>query len=337
MPIENEYPQGEEALNQHERLMHDLSLTTISFRRHGAYERGDTEGKEHLKGQLTTETFGAVREAAQEWVSSLPESVDVNIIASPTFMPAERPVSEAAKELHPTATTAINPRRASVTSALYADELRNRFGEEFGGYLATDDLSEQAQAARKVLNLPEPENARRLDGRLGDIFEFTTKDEAANIPAFFKTLAQSEYKGMRPEFWHDFIRGKLPQDLNDIYLKSGGDSAVKKASMALGVVSDAMDSGEHHEKQVDLLVSHEEVIGSLAYQILGYLRDNNLVTEAQIEQLEGNKVGYNQGFDLHIDSAGNMTVDIAGLQISDLSFEQLKEYVDGKVVAEDID
>lgn len=323
--------EAEAQVEDHEALMNDPSVVTVSFRRHGAYERGDTEGKEQLKGQLTSETFGGVREAAKDWVNSLPDDVDIQIIASPTFMPAERPVSEEVQERHPGATTRIEPRRASVTSALYADELRNRYGKEFGGYLASEDMSELGQTVRAAADLPEPENARRLDQRLGDIFEFTTKEESQHIPEFFKTLAQSQYKGMRPEFWHDFIRGTLPKELNDIYLKAGGDSAVEKADLALSVVADALAKPRANKKEVDLLVSHEEVIGSLAYQVLEYVRDNNLADEAAIAQMDANKFSYNQGFDIHVNNQGKATIEVAGVTLKDIDFEDMRNYVHQKI------
>lgn len=322
-----------------EALMHDPSITTISFRRHGSYNRGMAEGESQLKGQLTKQdgSFEGVNEVASQWVDSLPDEVDVEIIASPTGMPAERPVPEAAQERHPNATTRIEPRRASVTSALYAAKLRERFGADYGGYLANDNLSEAGQVARAEAGHDEPDNPRHLDQRLGDIFEYTTPEESAHIPNFFKTLGATYEGGMgNKNFWPDFIRGNLPRELNDAYLAAGGDTAVEKANMALEVMEDYLDQEKptDDKKQVALLVSHEEVIGSLAYQIQEYVRERGLADDKTVAALEANKFSYNQGFDVHVNSEGRATFDIAGQELSNIDLEDLKQYITEKIEAQ---
>ena len=338
---ESQLPDMEALLvENNEALMHDPSVKTISIRRHGAYNRGAAEGKEHLKGQLTKQdrSFEGVNEVAEEWVDSLPDEVDVEIIASPTFMPAERPVPNEAQKRHPDAVAKITPRRASVTSSLYAAKLRERFGDEFGGYLATEDLSERGQEVREALGLEEPENARQLDQRLGDIFEYTTAEESAHIGKFFKTLGATYEGGMgNKNFWPDFIRGNLPKELNDAYLAAGGDTAVEKAGLALEVIEDYLDKdkSEDDKKQVALLVSHEEVIGSLAYQIQEYVKDKGLADDEVVAALDANKFGYNQGFDMHVNSEGQATFEIAGQELKDIDLNDLKQYVAEKISAQE--
>jgi hypothetical protein len=309
-----------------ESLIKDPALITISIRRHGAYERGDKVPVQ--RGQLTSETFGGVRQVAEEWVAKLPEAANVSIIASPTYMPAQRPVSDAARERHPEARERIEPRRASVTSSLYADELRKRFGAEYGGYLANADLSAQGRAAREAAGIEDSPNSRALDRRLGDIFENTTKEQSEFIPDFFKLLG-STYGGLTPDFWRDFIHGELPDDLNQAYLKAGGEPAVIKAAKAIEVINEVSEQPRSQLKDVALIISHEEVIGSLAFQIQEYVRDHNLASQETVGKLDATKFSYNQGFDVHIDHEGNAIVQISGEDIR-VNINSLKDYVDAK-------
>jgi hypothetical protein len=311
----------------HAELLGDPKYISISLRRHGAYERGDKNPIQ--RGQLTKETFGGVREAADAWVADLPEGAEVSLIASPTYMPAQRPIAAEARERHPEASERIEPRRASVTSSLYAAALRRRFGDEFGGYLATEDLSERGQEIRDQLEQPEPPNARHLDSRLGDIFENTTKEESEFVPEFFKKLSET-YGGLTPDFWRDYIRGSLPAELNEVYLKAGGDPAVEKAAMTLDTIGDLVSRPHGETKQVALMVSHEEVIGSLAYQILDYIKANNLAEEDVIAQLDSTKIGYNQGFDIHVGAGGKAFVEVAGVDLQ-IDLNELTGYVKNKV------
>lgn len=51
-------------------LFHDPGLVSISFRRHGAYDRDQGSV---LRGQLTQDTMPATKESATDWVSMLPK------------------------------------------------------------------------------------------------------------------------------------------------------------------------------------------------------------------------------------------------------------------------
>lgn len=341
-------------VDRNESLMHDPTVKTVSIRRHGPYNRGAAEGESQLKGQLTKKdgSFESVNAAAQEWVDSLPEDVNIEIIASPTNMPAERPLSDEAQERHPNAKTKITPRRASLTSGLYAEKLRERFAPKYqdedpervrdvdeteASYwrLASDDLSPRLQEALEGGTRPESVNTRRLDQRLGDIFEYTTEEESQHIGKFFGTLSKTYDGGMgNPDFWPDFIRGNLPKELNDAYLAAGGDMAVEKAALALEVIGDFLKKPEGDKKEVALLLSHEEVIGSLAYQIQEYLRDRRLADDETIAALDANKFSYNEGFDIHVDNNGKATFEIIGFELKDIDLEDLKQYIAEKVDAQ---
>lgn len=330
----------EAQFKEHESLMKDPSVKTVSIRRHGPYNRGAKDGEGQLRGQLTQRdgSFESVNAAADEWVQSLPDDVDVEIIASPTGMPSTlvgNEVKDPSVEEVEEAERRINPRRASVTSALYAEKLRGRFGTEFGGYLASDDMSEQGRAAREALELDEPSSPRQLDQRLGDIFEYTNAEQSQHIGKFFGTLSKTYDGGMgNPNFWPDFIRGNLPKELNDAYLAAGGESAVKKSARALEVIEDYLEKPEADKKEVALLVSHEEVIGSLAYQIQEYLSDNGRADDVTISALDANKFSYNEGFDIHADTEGTATIEIAGQELEGIDLDDLKRYIADKLAAE---
>ena len=298
-----------------ETLMADPEYYTVSFRRHGRYERGDNVPTQ--RGQLTSETMLEVRENAKAWVNSLPENAAIRIINSPTFMPAEGPTGNR-----------IEPARARATGALYGSELRNRFGEGYG-YLADESLSAEGLAAREKFPTVEHNASRELERRIGDIFEMTTKEQSEHVPAFFKKLSET-YGGLTPEFWKNFIQGTLPSELNDAYLKAGGEPAVKKAANALDVLSELTSAtSEEDKKKVTLLISHEEVIGSVAYQIVECMRDSNLVDVATAERLEAIKFSYNEGFDINVDSSGNCVIDIKGERL-EIPLADLRNYVHSK-------
>ena len=98
-------------------LFQDPAVKSVSFRRHGAYERSQDSVQ---RGQLTQETMPDVKAAAHEWVSLLPEGVKLDFVTSPTGMPATGPTGNR-----------LMPARARMTGALYGVELRDRFGEDF--------------------------------------------------------------------------------------------------------------------------------------------------------------------------------------------------------------
>lgn len=275
-------------------LFQDPGVKSVSFRRHGAYERSQDSVQ---RGQLTRETMPDVKAAAHEWVSLLPEGVRLDFVTSPTGMPATGPTGNR-----------LMPARARMTGALYGVELRDRFGEDFTR-LAESERSEKTQ------HLPASETAspRTTDQRLGDIFEYTTKEESEHIPTFFKELSTA-YGGMTPEFWHDYIRGNLPGAVQEAFIAGGGDSALDKSIMATDWIIERSQIPDDGDKHVALAISHEEVIGSLTYQIAEYLRANDGMSAEEIEAIESEKIGYNQGFDIHIDSYG-----VAALKIGDSS------------------
>lgn len=275
-------------------LFQDPSVISLSFRRHGAYERSQDSAQ---RGQLTQETMPDVKAAAHEWVTLLPDEVKLDFVTSPTGMPAVGPTGNK-----------LMPARARMTGALYGVELRDRFGENFTR-LAESERSEKTQdlPANKIAS------PRTTDQRLGDIFEYTTKEESEHIPGFFKELSAA-YGGMTPEFWHDYIRGSLPAAVREAFIAGGGDPALDKSIMATDWIIERSKIVGDGDKHVALAISHEEVIGSLTYQIAEYLRANGGMGSEDIEAIESEKFGYNQGFDMHVDSSG-----VAALKIGNSS------------------
>lgn len=284
----------ESRLDEIDSLFHDTDLTTISIRRHGAYERSPDSVQ---RGQLTKETMPAVKEAASEWVGNLPEDVKLDFVTSPTGMPATGPTGEA-----------LMPARARMTGALYGGVLRERFGEDFT-HLARNERSEATQG----LPANETLSPRTTDQRLGDLFEYTDKEESAHIPTFFKELSGT-YGGMTPEFWQNYIRGTLPENVQEAFIAGGGDTALEKSIMATDWILEHAGGQDDSEKHVALAISHEEVIGSLGYQIGEYLRHTKQISEEAVEQIESEKFSYNEGYDLHVDADG-----VAAIKIGDVT------------------
>lgn len=301
-----------------ESLMEDSSYYTFSIRRHGRYERGDNVPTQ--RGQLTKETFPEVREVAKQWVDSLPEDVEVHIITSPTFMPAEGPQGDK-----------IYPKRAKATGSIYGAELRERFGEGHG-YLSYESLSERGKEVRdKAGTGLDIKSQRELDQRLGDIFEMTTKEQSERVPDFFKQLSK-DYGGLTPDFWQDFIKGNLPEELNNKYLAAGGETALQKTKNAIDVIESTLAKPHDAKKQVALLVSHEEVIGSMVYQLTEFAKSEDLLNDSQIEQLESTRISYNQGFDLHV-KGETASVNINGV-VFEVDLKKFGEYVEEKLKQE---
>lgn len=71
----------------------------------------------------------------------------------------------------------LMPARSRMTGALYGVALRERFGEYF-----TRHAYSERSARTQELSASEVTAPRTTDRRLGDIFEFTTKQESENIP-----------------------------------------------------------------------------------------------------------------------------------------------------------
>ena len=312
--LQNIKHKQEAVRERNQELLQDPSVVSVSFRRHGRYERGDNVPTQ--RGQLTKETMKEVREVAHEWVAALPEEVDLRIVTSPTYMPAEGPTGEK-----------LEPKRASVTGALYGAELPERFGEGYG-YLGTENLSKDETRQAREESGVEHNASREHDRRIGDIFEMTTAEQSQYIPAFFKQLSQ-EYGGLTPDFWKNYIQGTLPKELNYAYLAGGGEPAVVKAEKAVEVLQElAQKTGD--QKQVDLVVSHEEVIGSLAFQIAEYVKEKGLADEATAGELEDVKFSYNQGFDVHVGENGHADIVLGG-ELFEIDLNDLQSYLKLKV------
>lgn len=301
-PEKTKETQGKDA----DALFLDPSVISISLRRHGAYERSQESVK---RGQLTKETMPDVKTAAHEWAALLPDGVQLDFVTSPTGMPTTGPTGNR-----------LMPARARMTGALYGGALRERFGEDFTRLA-------QSERSEKTHDLPAGEVTapRTTDQRLGDIFEFTTKEKSEHIPGFFKELS-SAYGGMTPEFWHDYIRGNLPEAVQKAFLAGGGDTALDKSIMATDWIIEHSQSRGDGEKHVALAISHEEVIGSLTYQIAEYLRKNKELSTEEVEAIESEKIGYNQGFDLHVDTDGKATIKI-GKASAAVDLQDFREFL----------
>lgn len=300
-----------------ENLIDNPDYYTVSIRRHGRYERGDNVPTQ--RGQLTTETIPEVRAVAKQWVESLPEEVEVHIITSPTFMPAEGPQGDK-----------LYPKRAKATGSLYGLELRERFGEGHG-YLSFEALSDRGKELRQHSDM-EHRSQRELDQRLGDIFEMTTKEQSEYVPAFFKQLSK-DYGGLTPDFWQDFIHSNLPEALNEAYLVAGGETALQKTKNAIDVIKSTVDKPHDAKKQVALLVSHEEVIGSLVYQLTEFAKSQGLLSPEEVSKLEAVRIGYNQGFDLHVKSDNSAVVEFDGVSFT-VNLDDFNNFVEARLQQE---
>ena len=205
-------------------LFQDPNLVTVSFRRHGAYER-DTNSPQ--RGQLNKETMPATIAAAQEWTSLLPANADIQIITSPTGMPATGPNG-----------AAIMPARARMSGALYGSQLREKFGTKYG-YLAAEEVSDR-NSEFSQRSKTEYNGQRITDRNIGDIFEFTDNSKGQFVQPFFKKLSEI-YGGLTPDFWSDYIKGTLPEDLNETFMAGGGQTALEKAIVATELLIELLE------------------------------------------------------------------------------------------------
>jgi hypothetical protein len=289
----------------------DSGVASISLRRHGAYERSE---ESVLRGQLTKETMPEVIESAQEWASMLPnkDKVNLDIVTSPTGMPARGPSGKR-----------IMPARSRMTGALYGKVLNEKFGD---GFIVLDKDERASDIDTEALG--NARSTRTTDQRLGDIFEFTTEEENANIPNFFNAV-KSVYGGLTPDFWHDYIRGSLPDEVEEAFLSAGGDTALEKSLMATDWILEKANGDKDGLKHVALAISHEEVIGSLAYQICEYLREIQGARAEDIEYIENYRIGYNQGLDIHVNPMGLAIIKVGEVSVP-LMLSDFREYLISK-------
>ncbi len=317
-PFNKETPRlSEESLLEvnTELLMHDPSLLTVSLRRHGKYERSPSSPQ---RGQLTKETFPEVKEKAKAWVEELPEELEIDLFASPTGMPATGPSGKS-----------INPARARMSSALYGIELRNRFGSGYG-LIDKEEISDRNTEFTKETRKP-PKSVRKTERRLGDIYEFCgSKEQAQHIPTFFKMLGDT-YGGLNKDFWHDYTRDELPEDLKAIFLQGGGQLAVKKAKNVSDWLSELSDSKPEDEvKHVTLAISHEETIGPFAYRVAQFLKETGGANSEEIDQIENKSFSYNEGFDLHIDDDKDVVMEVDDIRVV-FNLGEFGEYLEKQV------
>jgi hypothetical protein len=118
----------------------------------------------------------------------------------------------------------------------------------------------------------------------------------------------------------------MPSELLQVFLEGGGELAIDKAANALDIVEELSRMPRSEKKQVALLISHEEVIGSLAYQVGEYLRENGHADEDTVKAIEAVKFGYNDGFDFHVDANGDAAIDINGIHAG-FNIQDIRQYL----------
>jgi hypothetical protein len=302
-----------ERLGDHE-LFNDPSLVSISLRRHGQTEN---DPESNLAGQLHGEALQDTKEVANAWLDELPEDANISITNSPSFLP------HFDDEGNPT----IKPARARMTGAMYGAALRERTGDKAIG-LSRSTVDKLGREGVTVV--------REQDQRLGDILEFHNPQVHAPVPEFVKAMDKTYPNGI--DFFRDYLAGTVEPEVQEKYAAAGGIDSVDRAAMMADWLVDSVDKGRSQEgKNIELGISHEESIGSLIYQIGDYTNavngDANMADAIKASAL----VGYNEGFDIHVDPKGTAILSLPDNQRAVFDLEAFKGFIDNKVDLEKVE
>lgn len=310
-----------EALSSAEgALWADPSVHTFCFRRHGKYDR---EGK--TRGQVTTDSMPTIRQAADDILAQVGPGSVVNLVASPTFMPAERQVEISIMQNGTLERVSIEQqlraRRATATSAVMGRHMLRSMGVD-----SYEGQSGQIMINRENPLDPDTGEAVEENRKLGDIFEYYMPGEFNTVSSFFEVLTKSEFGGMNPKFWHAYKTGQLPSELRKAFVQSGGSEAIDKVHDVVTWI-DNKDMPEDGKKHVEVAVSHEEVVGSFIFQVSEFVKDSPNVDQATKDMLTAAEVSYTEGFDIHFGADGIMTFVLKGKAVK-LDVDEFKEFIE---------
>lgn len=280
-----------------EALWEDKKIVSLSFRRHGRY---DTERGSEKVGSLTVPGIEEAGRAARNWSGNLPKDVRVTIHESPSFLIA-------GERQYPTPHK-VKPRRATITASLYEKEI---FGKLAPAKI--DEKSGMLQSTR-----------RKQTDLLGDLMEhITTREQEARISAFFETRAEIYGKDME-RFWHDFSHGRLDPRLQEALKACGGSDSLDLATNLTEFISGAGKAESADKKNVILGLTHGETMESFLYQLGEFFKTKG----HEAEGLGETSFSYNEGFDVHIDGAGNLVVVLPGGKNFGVNLHEFREYLD---------
>lgn len=279
-----------------EALWRDKEVVSLSLRRHSRY---DTERGSAKVGSLTIPGIEEAKRAAKNWSEKLSKDAGVTIYESPSFLIAgerEKPVPHKLK-----------PRRATITASLYEKEI---FGKLAPAKI--DEKSGMLQSTR-----------RKQADLLGDPMErITTREQGAKIPVFFKTRAEIYGKDMQ-RFWHDFSHGRLDPRVEEALKACGGSDSLDLAANLTEFISGAGKKESFDKKNVILGLTHGETMESFLYQLGEFLKTKG----RKAEGIDETSFSYNEGFDIHLDGAGNLTVALPSGKNFEVNLSEFKKYI----------
>ncbi|HCB56199.1 hypothetical protein A2239_01335 [Candidatus Uhrbacteria bacterium RIFOXYA2_FULL_40_9] len=275
-------------------LWKEPEIYTLSLRRHSKY---DTDIKSPRRGSLTPEGIQMAKDAAEEWKKNLPEGTDISIFESPSYLPAGERIDPETGETH-----MLAPRRATITASIYEKSL---FGD-----LAPAKTDEESGMKQSVRRQKEP--------LIGDLMEHAK--DGSKIPAFFKARGKA-YGDDLPRFWHDFVTGNLPEEVEKTLKVAGGTCAKEQAQNMLTFILKTNQQPRSEKKQAGIALSHGEPQESLLHQMDKFLEE----TKGMNPGLYQGMIAHNKGMDLHMKPDGMMTIIKEGhppVEIDALAFDQ---------------
>jgi len=298
-----------ELLDESERLWHDLNVVSVSVIRHSQWLRNPNWGARF--GSLSPEGVEMARESAKEWASRLPETAEVSLYESPSFVPAEQ--KTATGETKP-----ITPMRASMTASLYEREV---FGNMEPG---KKDEFGMAQAAR-----------RTRDPRLSD---FMGSKRGGDTEDFTGMRIISEvYGGVNENFWRDFYTlVGADSRVEEAIKQSGGTDYLGLAENMTEFITDSVTDLQEKSitvdrmcKEVALAVCHGETIRAFTHFLSEYLRSQGDLEAANLIHERGEtEPEYTSGFDAHFDPrADKLIVIFKELGEVEVSLYDYKNYL----------
>lgn len=303
--------------NAFSKMWSDPEVQTFSFRRHGKYTR---DPDSHMKGQIELRHLPELRLIASAWAENVPKDAKLTILASPSSMPA--PIKDGEKK---------HNARARTTAMLYGQAIRNKFGRDFEFHANPDQVrkinSQETSNPDPIYKSATDQKDYIVERNIGDVLEFVDWGAGQSVVPFFKELSKT-YGGLTTDFWHDYTKGKLPEGLEKVFLENGGQTSLEKTNQAVNLLLEQAQEGEADKKNVSLLISHEEVIGSITYQMAQYLRETGQ-RDADVEGLESVSFSYNQGFDMHVGDDGKALVKIGDVFV-DINLKDFSGYLKQK-------
>ncbi|MCK5490487.1 MAG: hypothetical protein KAI67_01455 [Candidatus Pacebacteria bacterium] len=325
-------------------IEYDRNYKSLFLRRHSEWDYG-TEDNNYLDlgfltkdgHQMADESAVELGEKMVEINNKVEEDFEASIYESPSFIPSSNPKELENKDDNPNYDERfpeeIKPQRAMMTGLSYEERI-------FGGLAPGKGAMHHDGLAN--WDVPDPVLSRNklkttsVSKRLGDFMENVDcedKSQLGRLIGEFHKLKGELYSNSE-EFWTAFIRNELPEELLKSLKACNGSTSLDLTRNMIDFISEKKEKTAEEKKEIVLAITHGETMDSFLHY-LGLFLETKGETDHGLDEI---LFGYNEGFDAHIDSEGNLVIAInvvekiegekkSSIRLIEVKLDEFEDYI----------